>query len=212
MSNLGLLFEGGIPASVQRIIKPDSIMRLVNKEAQELGTTWSKTLSRRANAIVRGDRPWWKIWEKNNGLHDSGTIRDYLYSTHPNSWPGLDQQEKELLKLLMAVRELSDYESKSSYLMEKPPSTDQIKSALKNMAKDTYTDIMLPMWKDLNKAAYAVGPLIEENCSSIYGESCTSGEGAEMFTEDLKTAVQIGKLDVDSGVSKVMDIMVPLWK
>ena len=191
-SSVPLYFPDGVPLNVQRIEDPDAIHKLVAEGLKEVDADW-RTLSRKADAVTQGDRPWWKRLFGGSLETDITYVMNRLYDPM-SKWPqGLSGPQRDDLNILRYLRQ---YSSGTVYSMsdknpEDAPTEDEMAKAFKLIAKDasSVADRADGYFQDmLNR----VGKEIEPLCESTYGEPCERGEGAQVAMADVKDLIRIG--------------------
>ena len=210
MPGPSLYFPDGIPPSVQRLVDPDEIHRLVQAALKKEAGRWEK-LSPLAANIADGDRPWYRrVFGGGSDIPPNWLVSS-LY-LDPKKWPsGLSARQKKLLLLLRRVRDLSfpaarfTYTSLAEGAAGSAPSPDDLLQAFKQMAKDTEKDILRPMWRGYNAMLERVGGEIEPLCMAIYGEACEKGDGAGIANADIRDAVKVNRLPLTPAQTRTLE-------
>lgn len=192
-SSVPLYFPDGIPETVQRIVDPDQIHKLVAAGLKGMEDDWSR-LGKKADEVTRGVRPWWKRLFGASLEVDIAHVMNALYRPM-KTWPGvLKAEEKDDLNI---VRYLRQYIASDNYRLtpeqrRNPPTEEEMAKAFKLLAKDARPvadraeDVFQNMITD-------VGEDIEPLCEDVYGEACPPGEGERVAMADVRDLVRIGR-------------------
>jgi hypothetical protein len=190
MATTQFLFENGTPEGVKRLVNPDAIQELVVEYSNGLLKKWSGKMSKEADKIIKGEnRGFFGFLQKKNPILESGAVSIALYGDKSY---GLSREDWKYLELLKSVRALQSFREVRLTGSPEEISKAHMKAALDSLVEDTKSDIFPAMLKDYSKVSRAASPKIEEHCLSVYGERCSGGEGAEIFSGDLKTSVDMG--------------------
>lgn len=208
MARTQLLFEQGIPGSVERLVNPDEIAEIVFKIADQMASKWG-THAELADQIVQGKkRGWLSLFDSEDPLITSGIIQDFLYGQESM---GLSRKDWKYLDLLKSVRALGDYENEPRKRIEFDK--DDVKRALKKLVEQTKKELFPKLRIELVASAKKAEPKIETLCRSVYGEDCGPGEGMQIFLGDLEKAYQMGILRLSPpGSDKVLGRMFELLR
>jgi hypothetical protein len=194
MSGVPLYFPDGVPASVRRIVDPDSIHKKVQQGLKDVEAKWKK-LAPKADAVTRGDRPWWKRLFGQSLKVDHMYVMDRLHKP-VTKWPrGLQDQQKDALRIVRRLRQFGSTPliSMTDWHRDRTPTEDEMSKAFKLLAKDSVPVARLAE-AAFNDMLDEVGAEIEPLCMSVYGEGCDPGEGAEIVLGDIKDLLKIGRI------------------
>jgi len=192
-SSVPLYFPDGIPESVQRIVDPDQIHKLVAVGLKGMEDDWSR-LGKKADEVTRGVRPWWKRLFGDSLEVDVAHVMNALYRPM-KTWPGnLTAEQKDDLNIIRYLRQYvaADNYRLTSVQRAHPPGEDEMAKAFKMLAKDArpvadrVEDVFQRMITD-------VGEDIEPLCEAVYGEECPPGEGERVAMADVRDLVRIGR-------------------
>ena len=209
-SSVPLYFPDGVPPNVQRIEDPDVIHERVAAGLKGADADWKK-LSKKADAVTRGNRPWWKRLFGASLKVDLVYVMNMLYKP-VSKWPrGLSEREKDDLSVLRALRQ---YSSGATFPMtdwhrDHAPTDAEMVKAFKLLAKDAgpvvdqAEDIFQKMVTDVGKE---VRPL----CESVYGEPCDPDEAERVVMADIR---DLGRIGVFPSLTPTgTRVMRALWK
>lgn len=206
-SSVPLYFPDGIPESVRRIVDPDAVHKKVQQGLKDVEAKWKK-LAPKADAVTRGDRPWWKRLFGGSLEVDRMYVMDRLYKP-VSKWPrGLQDQHKDALRIVRRLRQFgsSPLISMTDWHRDRAPTEDEMSKAFKLLAKDSVPVARLAEVA-FNNMLDEVGAEIEPLCEAVYGESCEPGEGAEIALGDIKDLLKIGRIPglTPTGVNTLRD-------
>jgi len=192
MASPTLYFPEGAPAHIRRIVDPDQIHKHVQEGLKGLERDW-KSLVDEAAEIVNGDRPWWLRVFGGKTEVSPEWLAERLYQ-RPRTWPtGLSAEDKDMLRLLRATRDLGSPLSLKAPNREMPPPEEDMTKAFKMMAKDTRLFISFGLMKAYEAMLKNVGKEIEGLCEGLLGESCED-DAVDVVHADVDAAIKTNQI------------------
>jgi hypothetical protein len=209
-SSVPLYFPDGAPPNVQRLMSPDAVHKLVATGLKGVDTDWKK-LSRRADVVTQGIRPWWKRLFGGSLEVDLVYVMNRLYQPLPK-WPrGLSDEQVEDLSVLRLLRQYSSsaVHTMSDKQLSEAPTDAEMTKAFKLLAKDA-APIVDEAEASFQNMLSKVGREIEPLCEATYGEPCDPGEGAEVAMADVRDLLRMGRIPSMSPTGN--RVMRALWQ
>lgn len=211
MSNTQFLFEKGVPAGIKRLVEPDQIMEIVTEASNDMLQDWGLILAKKADNLIKGKKTGLsRLFGGSDKILTSGLVSWVLYGKNRY---GLSSQDWQYLELLKAVRALVPFKElpyDGSLGDIGKVSQKAVAESLRGLVEKTKSDLFGPMVEDYVRVIDSYSRNIEKLCQSSFGESCSSGEGAEIFSGDLLISVNMGIIRSTPGGLRVWRSFLPL--
>jgi hypothetical protein len=211
MSNTQFLFEKGIPAGIKRLVEPDQIMEIVTEASNDMLQDWGMVLARKADNLIKGKKTGLsRLFGGSDKILTSGLVSWVLYGKNKYGLSSEDWQYLELLKAVRALIPFKELPYDGSLGDIGGVSQKAIEESLKGLVEKTKSDLFGPMVEDYVRVIDSYSKNIEKLCRSSFGEDCSSGEGAEIFSGDLLVSVNMGIIRSAPGGLRVWRSFLPL--